>query len=78
MADIAERARKIITEHLDAEPAKVTDAAGLLELGADSLDQIEIVMSLEQEFDIEIEDDDADRMKTVGDAIALVSKLVAA
>lgn len=76
MADIADRVRKVLTEHLDTDPAKLTDAASLLELGADSLDQVEIVMSLEDEFSIEIDDDAAEQIRTVGDAVAAVCKRV--
>ena len=67
MSDILERVRKIVIEHLDADPAKVTEKASFIDdLGADSLDNVELVMAFEEEFDIEIPDDAAEHIQTVG------------
>ena len=73
MTDVADRVRKIISEHLGVETHKVTDAAKFVDdLGADSLDQLELVMAFELEFDREIDDDEVQAIVTVGDAIKLV------
>jgi acyl carrier protein len=77
VADIASRTRKIVTEVLDADPAKVTDDARFIEdLGADSLDAVELLMSIEEEFDVEIPDAVGYAADTVGKAIAELTKLV--
>jgi acyl carrier protein len=79
MSDIAERIKKIVIQHLDCEPEKVTENASFIDdLGADSLDSVEIVMAFEEEFDVEIPDDAAETMQTVGDAIRFVEKATAA
>jgi acyl carrier protein len=71
--DIEDRVRKIVVEHLGVDPDKVTlDAEFIDDLGADSLDVIELVMAHEEEFGCEITDDEADRLKTVGDVIDLL------
>lgn len=71
MADIESRVRDIIVNELGVEPSKVTTEASFVEdLGADSLDTVELVMAFEEEFGIEIPDEDAEKMETVGDAIA--------
>ena len=73
MADTLERVRKIVIEHLDADPEKVTDKASFNDdLGADSLDNVELVMAFEEEFDIEIPDDAAETIQTVGDAVTFI------
>ncbi len=65
MSDILERVRKIVIEHLDADPEKVTEKASFIDdLGADSLDNVELVMAFEEEFDIEIPDDAAEHIQT--------------
>jgi acyl carrier protein len=70
MADIESRVRDIIVNELGVEPAKVTPEASFVEdLGADSLDTVELVMAFEEEFGIEIPDEDAEKMETVGDAV---------
>ncbi len=70
MADIESRVRDIIVNELGVEPSKVTLQASFVEdLGADSLDTVELVMAFEEEFGIEIPDEDAEKMETVGDAI---------
>ena len=69
-ADIAPRMKKLIAEQLGVEPTKVTDTARFIEdLGADSLDLVELVMVFEEAFDIEITDEQAEKIKTVGDAV---------
>ncbi len=75
MSDIAERIKKIVVEHLDVDAEKVTDNAGFIDdLGADSLDNVELVMAFEEEFGVEIPDDAAETIQTVGDAIKFVEK----
>lgn len=70
MSDVAERVKKIIVEHLGVEESKVVEDAGFIEhLGADSLDTVELVMAFEEEFSIEIPDEAAEKILTVGDAI---------
>ena len=64
------RVREIIVNELGVEPEKVTDDASFVEdLGADSLDTVELVMAFEEEFGIDIPDEDAEQLRTVGDAI---------
>ena len=73
MSDIGERVKKIVVEHLGVEPEKVVDAASFIDdLGADSLDTVELVMAFEEEFGIEIPDDAAEKIQTVGDAIGFI------
>ncbi len=76
MADSAEilaRVQKIVVEHLDVEEDKVTEKASFIDdLGADSLDNVELVMAFEEEFDIEIPDDAAENISTVGDAVKFI------
>jgi acyl carrier protein len=73
MADtskIEERVKDIIVEELGVEREKLTGEASFMEdLGADSLDTVELVMAFEKEFDIDIPDEDAEKMRTVGDAL---------
>jgi acyl carrier protein len=69
------RVREIITNELGVEPEKVTNDASFVEdLGADSLDTVELVMAFEEEFGIDIPDEDAEQMRTVGDAIEYLNK----
>ena len=66
MSDISERVKKIVVEHLGVEADKVSDNASFIDdLGADSLDTVELVMAFEEEFHIEIVDEDAEEIKTV-------------
>lgn len=76
---IAARARKLIAEHLDQPIEKVTDSATLCDdLGADSLDNVELLLTFEEEFDIAIDDEEAEHLLTVGHVItALEAKLAA-
>lgn len=74
MSDIAERVKKIVVEHLGVDAGKVTDVASFIDdLGADSLDTVELVMAFEEEFGIEIPDDAAEKILTVKDAIEFIS-----
>ena len=67
--------RKIIVEQLAVSEKEVTTKASFVDdLGADSLDTVELVMALEEEFDIEISDEDAETIKTVGDAVSYISE----
>ncbi|KQT45529.1 MULTISPECIES: acyl carrier protein [Methylobacteriaceae] len=75
MSDIAERVKKIVVEHLGVEPEKVTEASNFIDdLGADSLDTVELVMAFEEEFNVEIPDDAAETIQTVGDAVKFLEK----
>ena len=75
MSDIAERVKKIVIEHLGVEEDKVIDAASFVDdLGADSLDTVELVMAFEEEFSIEIPDDVAEKITTIKDAISHIEK----
>lgn len=69
-----DRVKKVIAEQLGVEPSAVTDEkAFVADLGADSLDEIELVMGIEDEFEIEIPDDDAEKIKTVKEAVDYVT-----
>ena len=73
MSDIEERVKKIVVEHLGVEAEKVTDTASFIDdLGADSLDNVELVMAFEEEFGVEIPDDAAEKIVTVKDAITFI------
>jgi acyl carrier protein len=75
MSEIGERVKKIVVEHLGVEPEKVVDNASFIDdLGADSLDTVELVMAFEEEFGIEIPDDAAESIVTVGDAVKYIDK----
>ena len=75
MSDVAERVKKIVVEHLGVEADKVADNASFIDdLGADSLDTVELVMAFEEEFGCEIPDDAADTILTVGDAVKFISE----
>jgi acyl carrier protein len=79
MSDTAERVKKIVVDHLNVEADKVTENASFIEdLGADSLDTVELVMAFEEEFGIEIPDDAAESIVTVGDAVKYIDKAAAA
>ena len=70
MSEIAERVKKIVVEHLGVEEEKVTDSASFIDdLGADSLDTVELVMAFEEEFGCEISDEVAEKIVTVEDAV---------
>jgi acyl carrier protein len=73
MSDVAVKVKKIIVEHLGVDEAKVTDEASFIDdLGADSLDTVELVMAFEEEFGSEISDTEAEKILTVGDAIRFI------
>jgi acyl carrier protein len=76
--EIRAKIKSIVVENLGVSEDQVTDDAQFSQdLGADSLDQVELVMSLEEEFGAEIRDEDADSLNTVGDAIAYIEKRLA-
>ena len=73
MASIADKVKEIVVQQLGVSPDQVTPEAKFIEdLGADSLDQVELVMALEEEFGADIPDEDAEKLTTVGDAIRYV------
>jgi acyl carrier protein len=75
MSDIAGRVKKIVVEHLGVDEGKVSEGASFIDdLGADSLDTVELVMAFEEEFNIEIPDDAAEKIQTVGDAINFIKQ----
>ena len=75
MSDIADRVKKIVVEHLGVEEDKVSpDASFIDDLGADSLDIVELVMAFEEEFGVEIPDDAAEKIATVGDATKFIEE----
>lgn len=75
MADTATRVKKIVVEHLGVDEAKVTPEANFIDdLGADSLDTVELVMAFEEEFGVEIPDEAAEKIQTVQNAIEFIEK----
>ena len=73
MSDVGDKITKIIVDHLGVDAAKVTEEASFIDdLGADSLDTVELVMAFEEEFGAEISDSEAEKILTVGDAIKFV------
>jgi acyl carrier protein len=75
MSDISERVKKIVVEHLSVDENKVSEGASFTDdLGADSLDTVELVMAFEEEFGCEIPDDAAETIQTVGDAVKFLEK----
>ena len=75
MSDVAARVKKIVVEHLGVDEDKVADSASFIDdLGADSLDTVELVMAFEEEFGIEIPDDAAETIQTFGDAVNFISE----
>ena len=74
MSDVAERVKKIVVEHLGVDEDKVVESASFIDdLGADSLDTVELVMAFEDEFGVESPDDAAEKILTVKDAIAFIA-----
>ena len=74
-SEIQKRVKAIITEQLGVDEKEVTQTASFIDdLGADSLDTVELVMALEEEFDIEISDEDAEKIITVNDAVDYITK----
>lgn len=70
-----DRIKKIIVDQLGVDEEKITENSSFIDdLGADSLDIVELIMAFEEEFDIEIPDEDAEKMKTVGDSVKYLNK----
>jgi len=77
MSDMVEKVKDIIAEELGVEREKLTDEASFMEdLGADSLDTVELVMAFEKEFDIDIPDEEAEKLRTVGDALRYLQEKI--
>ena len=75
MSETGDRVKKIVVEHLGVEADKVTEDASFIDdLGADSLDIVELVMEFEKEFNIDIPDEDAEKLRTVGDALEYLNQ----
>ena len=75
MSDVAERVKKIVVEHLGVDESKIAEGTSFIDdLGADSLDTVELVMAFEEEFGCEIPDEDAEKIQTIKDAISFIEK----
>ena len=75
MASVEERVKQIIVEQLGVDEAEVTPTASFVDdLGADSLDQVELVMAFEEAFGIEVPDEDAEKLQTVGDVVKYIEE----
>jgi len=75
VADTFERVRSIVAERLGVDEDKVTmDAEFIADLNADSLDLVEVIMAMEQEFEVEIKDEDAENLRTVADAVQYINE----
>ncbi|HEX3321578.1 MAG TPA: acyl carrier protein [Terriglobales bacterium] len=75
MASVEEKVKQIVTEQLGVDAGEVTPSASFVDdLGADSLDRVELVMAFEEQFDIEIPDEDAEKIRTVQDAMDYIAK----
>jgi acyl carrier protein len=73
-AAILEKIREVVADKLDADPSDVVEGASFVDdLGADSLDVVELIMGLEDEFGIEISDEEAEKLRTVGDAVRFIA-----
>ena len=73
MSDVSSKVKKIVADHLGVDEGKVTDTSSFIDdLGADSLDTVELVMAFEEEFGAEISDSEAEKILTVGDAIKFI------
>jgi len=78
MSGISEKIKGVIAEQLGVKPEEVTEQAKFVDdLGADSLDTVELVMALEEEYGVEIPDEDAEKLTTVGEAIKYIEKKIA-
>ncbi len=77
MSEIANKVKAIVSEHLDVKPDEVTEDAKFRELGADSLETVELIMKFEKEFKLNIESDDAEELTTVGKAITYLEQRLA-
>ena len=75
MSDVADRVKKIVLEHLGVDEAKVVESSSFIDdLGADSLDTVELVMAFEEEFGCEIPDDAAEKILTIKDAVVFIEE----
>ncbi len=75
MATVLERVQTIVSDRLGVEPDQVVENAEFIgDLNADSLDLVEVIMAMEQEFDLEIKDEDAENIRTVGDAVNYINE----
>lgn len=75
MATVLERVQGIVAERLGVEESQVTEQASFIDdLNADSLDLVEVIMAMEQEFDLEISDEEAESIRTVGDAVTYINE----
>ena len=78
MSDVSDKVRTIICDQLMVDQEEITDESSFVEdLGADSLDTVELIMEFEDEFGIEIPDEQAEKISTVGEAVAYLEKLLA-
>ena len=75
--DLSEKIKSILSEHLSVDSADLADNTSFDDLNADSLDVVEIIMALEEEFDIEIPDEDAEKIRTVGDVTEYIKERIA-
>ena len=77
MSEVEEKVKNIICEQLDVSPDDVVPSASFVDdLGADSLDQVELIMAMEEEFDVSIPDEEAEKIATVKDAIDYITKAI--
>jgi acyl carrier protein len=75
MSEVFDKVKKVVVEQLGVESSKVENSSSFIsDLGADSLDTVELVMALEEEFNVEIPDEEAEKIKTVGDAVAYIEE----
>jgi len=75
LATVLERVQTIVSDRLGVDPDQVTENAEFIgDLNADSLDLVEVIMAMEQEFDLEIKDEDAENIRTVGDAVNYINE----
>ena len=78
MSDVLDKVANIVVEHLGVDKEKVTPEASFIDdLGADSLDNVELVMAFEEAFDLEIPDESAEKIATIGDAVRLIEEQMA-
>lgn len=75
MSDVFQKVKEIVVDQLDVDENQVTESAGFIDdLNADSLDTVDLIMALEEEYDIEIPEDEAQKLKTVGDAVKFIEE----